>query len=237
MNTNNGIEAQNRLLKHSYLSQQKNLTLSSLLSVLLRQFLPDSYEKYAAAQFRMTRAYRQYYSWVPDFLHQRPRPVIAHSLQRIKNCEKEKYTEADIKTLDDTNGMFSIKCKSGKIVTINFGVNSGSPSCTCQDWLTYHLPCKHFYAIFQLKQGWNWDKLPKEYVNSPRLSYDKDVLQSALVPDESTHTMEHISLVDYEETGLEYPSSSSEPTKQVRYMYTYMYCICTLHLYNYYVLR
>ena len=113
MNTNNGIEAQNRILKHSYLSQQKNLTLSSLLSVLLKQFLPDNYEKYVAVQFKMTTAYRQYYSWVPEFLHQRPRPVIAHSLQRIKNCEKEKYTETDIQTLDDGLGVFSVKSKSG----------------------------------------------------------------------------------------------------------------------------
>ena len=215
MNTNNGIEAQNRLLKHSYLSQKKNLTLSSLLSVLLRQFLPDNYEKYAAAQFRMTKAYRQYYSWVPEFLHQRPRSVIAHSLQRIKNCEKEKYIDTDVQTLDAAKGMFSVKCKSGQSVTVNFGVNSGSPSCTCQDWVTHHLPCKHFYAIFQLKKGWNWDKLPKEYVNSPRLSYDKDVLMSS-VPDEPTHAMEQISLLDYEETGLEDTSPSSEPTKQVR---------------------
>ena len=108
MNTNNGIEAQNRILKHSYLSQQKNLTLSSLLSVLLKQFLPDNYEKYAAVQFKMTTAYRQYYSWAPE-----PRPVIAHSLQRIKNCEKEKYTETDIQTLDDGQGVFSVKSKSG----------------------------------------------------------------------------------------------------------------------------
>ena len=168
----NGIEAQNRLLKHSYLSQQKNLTLSSLLSVLLKQFLPDNYEKYAAAQFKMTTAYRQYYSWVPEFLHQRPRPVIAHSLQRIKNCEKEKYTETDIQTLDDGQGVFSVKSKSGNMVIVHIGV----PSCTCQDWLTHHLPCKHFYAVFKFKTEWSWDKLPKEYVNSPRLSFDKDIL-------------------------------------------------------------
>ena len=62
-------------------------------------------KKNAAAQFRMTTAYWQYNSWVPEFLHQRPRPVIAHSLQRIKNCEKEKYTEADIQTFDDIQGL------------------------------------------------------------------------------------------------------------------------------------
>ena len=53
--------------------------------VLLRQFLPDSYEKYAAAQFRMTKAYRQYYSWVPEFLHLRP--CFSNSRQPAENKE------------------------------------------------------------------------------------------------------------------------------------------------------
>ena len=233
MNTNNGIEAQNRLLKHSYLSQQKNLTLSSLLSVLLKQFLPDNYEKYAAAQFKMTTAYRQYYSWVPEFLHQRPRPVIAHSLQRIKNCEKEKYTETDIQTLDDGQGVFSVKSKSGNMVIVHIGV----PSCTCQDWLTHHLPCKHFYAVFKFKTEWSWDKLPKEYVNSPRLSFDKDILQSALVSDEASLTTEQISLLDYEDTGLEDSFSGSEPIKQVRYTHVHVHVHAQFTEYIIYVHR
>ena len=214
MNTNNGIEAQNRLLKHSYLCQQKNITLSSLLSILLRHFLPDNYEKYAAAQFRMTKAYRQYYSWVPEFLHQRPRSVIAHSLQRIKNCEKEKYTDTDIQTTENAEGVFSVKCKSGQTVTVNFGINSGSPSCTCQDWVAHHLPCKHFYAIFQLKSGWNWDRLPEEYVNSPRLTYDKNILQSSITAN-VTHTMKENSLADHEQADLVDSFPSLEPTKEV----------------------
>ena len=167
MNTNNTIEAQNRLLKHSYLSQQK-MSLSSLLSVLLRQFWPDNYEKYAAAQFRMTAAYRQYYSWVPEFLHQRPRPVM-----RIKNWKREVHWDRH------TDIRWWSRPVQG--ILLQYMLEH------CQDWLAYHLPCKHFYAVFKFKTEWSWDKLPKEYVNSPRLSFDKDVLQSAFkfVLDES----------------------------------------------------
>ena len=46
------------------------------------------YEKYVSAQFKMTTSYRQYYSWIPEFLHNRPRSVITHSLQRIKTVKK-----------------------------------------------------------------------------------------------------------------------------------------------------
>ena len=191
--------------------------------------MPDNYEKYAAAQFRMTTAYRQYYSWVPELLHQRPRSVIAHSLQRIKNCEKEKYTNTDIQRIENAMGMFSVKCKSGQTVTVNFGVDSGSPSCTCQDWVAHHLPCKHFYAIFQLIPGWNWDKLPKEYVNSPRLSYDKDILQSS-IPDHSTHTANENALADHEQANLEDPFPSLEPAKQVSTYTCTCTCMCMLTL-------
>ena len=43
------------------------------------------------------------------------------------------------------------------------------------------------------------------------------------VSDESTYTMERISLLDYKETDLENTSPSSEPTKQVRYMHSNKY--------------
>ena len=177
VNTNNGVEAQNRLLKHTYLSRHKNLTLSSLMCILIEHFLPEMYEKYVTAQFKMTGSYRQYYSWVPDFLHNRPRTVIAHSLQRIQNCEKEKYKESDIQMLSEENGQFAVKSKSGRVCTLQFGNCSVPPSCSCEDWTKYHLPCKHFFAVFCFKAEWTWDRLPKNYLNSPRLSCDIDVLE------------------------------------------------------------
>ncbi|CAC5410902.1 unnamed protein product [Mytilus coruscus] len=43
VNTNNGIERQNLSLKYEYLDKKKARSLSQLLSVLIRKFLPDSY--------------------------------------------------------------------------------------------------------------------------------------------------------------------------------------------------
>lgn len=171
------MEAQNRLLKYNYLCRQKSVTLSSLLSILIDHFLPDLYEKSTIQQFKMTSAYRQYYSWVPSFLHQRPRLVISHSLKRIKKCESEGYFDADIKMNGDT-GVFTVETKSGRTITVDFGISSGSPSCTCEDWTTHHLPCKHFYAVFRLKPKWSWNKLPDSYLCSPRLSCDDTVLST-----------------------------------------------------------
>ena len=46
INTNNGVERQNKAFKYDYLEGHKHLTLSSMLSVLLEEFLPDKYLKY-----------------------------------------------------------------------------------------------------------------------------------------------------------------------------------------------
>ena len=43
------------------------------------------------------------------------------------------------------------------------------------------------------------------------------------LPDEPTYTVEQISLLDYEEIGLEDTPPRSEPTKHVRYMHNNKY--------------
>ena len=148
------------------------------MCILVEHFLPDMYEKYVSAQFKMTTSYRQYYSWVPDFLHNRPRSVITHSLQRIRNCEKDNYCESDIQTLDEEKGQFAVNCKSGRVCTLSFGNSSESPSCSCEDWTKHHLPCKHFFAVFRFRKNWTWNQLPQNYLNSPRLTCDESVLNS-----------------------------------------------------------
>lgn len=45
VNTNNGIEHQNESLKYDYLTGYKNCSLSEMLTVLITQFIPDSYRK------------------------------------------------------------------------------------------------------------------------------------------------------------------------------------------------
>ena len=41
VDTNNGVERQNKDLKYEYLKQFKDNTLSGMLTVLIEQFLPD----------------------------------------------------------------------------------------------------------------------------------------------------------------------------------------------------
>jgi len=45
INTNNGVERQNKGFKHEYLEGHKQASLSCMLSILIEEFLPDKYLK------------------------------------------------------------------------------------------------------------------------------------------------------------------------------------------------
>ena len=43
INTNNGVERQNKAFKYDYLERHNHATLSVMLTVLVEEFLPDKY--------------------------------------------------------------------------------------------------------------------------------------------------------------------------------------------------
>ena len=46
VDTNNGVEAQNKLLKYKYFPRWKQITLPEVMTILVETFLPDMYQKY-----------------------------------------------------------------------------------------------------------------------------------------------------------------------------------------------
>lgn len=125
----------------------------------------------------MTTDYRQYKSFVPDYLHNRPRSVIKHCLERKSNGQK--YAKEDVSCIDNIQGKFQVK---GSVNThsIDFGKESHEPSCTCKDWLKWKIPCKHFFGVFKHYPKWNWNALPSSYLKSEYLSSDDSALASSL---------------------------------------------------------
>ena len=115
---------------------------------------------------------------MPDYLCERPRSTILHCLER--KTKALKYSLSDTNATDLENGKFTVKGTNNKTHTIDFGSANADhmPSCTCQDWTQWHMPCKHFFAIFNLYPRWGWYQLPNEYLNSAYLSTDTDALQS-----------------------------------------------------------
>ena len=129
--------------------------------------------------------YRSYQSYIPSYLHDRPRSVIVHCLDRKANSSK--ILSEQIHDIDNVTGVFEIEKTSGKKHTVNFGTEDPNymPSCTCKDWLRHHIPCKHFFSLFAYRNDWGWDKLPESYLKSAYLSTDVQALDDFFHQDEA----------------------------------------------------
>ena len=50
------------------------------------------------------------------------------------------------------------------------------PSCECEDWASYHWPCKHMCAVFQ-RTSYDWSSVSACYRDSVYFSIDTDVVE------------------------------------------------------------
>ena len=175
MDTNSGTEALNKVVKYGYLPKRRSLTLSQIVTLLLEQLLPDCYQKYLFQNFKLTSFNRLYKAFVPCYLHDRPRDVILHCLDRKSSSRK--FSENDIDELENKTGEFQVHGKT-RVHTVDLGQASGMPSCTCLDWIKHHIPCKHMFAIFEHKENWSWNNLPQQYLSQPHLCADVSALQA-----------------------------------------------------------
>ena len=154
------------------------MTLSAIASLLIDYFLPEMHQKYLFLNYKQTSHYRSYKSFVPTFLHGRPRSVVLHCLER--QSKSLKYTRDDVRDIDGKEGVFNVTGSSGNDHTVSFGTNTNDtmPSCTCRDWITWHIPCKHFFSVFRFYPLWDWNKLPDSYRDSAYLSTDTSSLNT-----------------------------------------------------------
>ena len=213
INTTNGVESQNKLLKYSYLPRKKNITLSQLATILYEEFVPEAHHKYLYLNYHMSETYRKYNDFVPDYLHGRPRQTIIHCLDRKSSSRK--YTSEDILSKDITHGKFTIQ-GSGKVHTIDFGLLTEKPSCTCPDWLQWQIPCKHFFAIFRLIEGWGWNTLPDVYKNGPYMCADTTALSRQKDHEQFSADNDATHLNDTQSTEFNTPLQDTPPTRKVR---------------------
>jgi len=160
------------------------MTLSHIISNITNQFLPALHYKYVFKNFKQSDIYRSYNpSVVPTYLQGRPKQTILHCLHR--QASSNKFSQADITQMNPNYGKFEVKTNKGK-QTVDFGGESSEPMCSCKDWLAYHLPCKHFFAIFRHYPEWGWEKLPTSYLLSPYLSLDNQSISSYINSEQST---------------------------------------------------
>lgn len=166
------------MFKYTFLPRGKDkATLSNVITIIINEYLPSCKQKYLFQNYQQLSHYRAYKDTVPSYLHDRPRSVILHCLNR--KAKGERIPAHYVHDVDGTVGVFEVEKESGNKKTVNFGHNfEDMPSCTCKDWQRFHLPCKHFFAIFNHRAEWKWEQLPCSYLESAYLSVDHDALTS-----------------------------------------------------------
>ena len=167
INTNNGVEAQNKLFKYNYLSKGTDKTLSGVAKIIVECFCPEQYKLYALKNLKLNRSIKAYNKEIPQFLHGRPHGFIKHCMQRIYSSAI--FSQKDIQDLGSLK--FQVKSESMKQV---YNVDLSSPSCSCLDWKKFKCPCKHIFAVFENTSA-DWSDLPINYRESSLYTADKDV--------------------------------------------------------------
>lgn len=219
--TNNGTEALNKLFKYQYLPRQKRMTLSHIISCIINEFLPALHYKYVFKNFKQSDLYRSYNpAVVPEYLQGRPKQTILHCLHRLASSNK--FTHSDVTQAAPNSGNFTVKSNKGSHA-VEFEDQSGEPKCTCKDWLAYHLPCKHFFAVFRHFSEWGWEKLPDSYLTSPYLSLDNEAISRYINPEEQVSVT-----TDTEKGSVEQSELDEIPRKVL-----HIHCTC-MHTQNVY---
>jgi len=144
--------------------------LSEVASIIVQSFLPDHRKRYVQLNLKQSGDCRAYDSTVPPYLHNRPRHTILHCLKRKE--EGEKLPRSNVTCIDAHAGKFRVKGSRETVYDVSFGSSVEMPSCSCPDFTKHHLPCKHFFAVFQFDDSWNWASLPTLYLSSPYMSID-----------------------------------------------------------------
>ena len=64
--------------------------------------------------------------------------------------------------------------------TVSFGDATSFPSCNCDDWQHFKLPCKHLCSVFQSFPDWGWDMLNGTYTANPLINLDFSCIQTLI---------------------------------------------------------
>nr|XP_047144725.1 uncharacterized protein LOC124818213 [Hydra vulgaris] len=178
VNTNNGVERKNRDFKHEFLNQYKDNSLSGMVTVLVDQFIPETYSRYVEANIRRCSDYRLYNSNLPKWFCNKPENFTRHCIEKIglvKDCNNLKITFHEISKNKQMYEVKSFTSAKSYIVTIG-GQDTKFPDCQCIERKKKLMPCKHMVAIFQHCDGVSWDLLPDSYRLSPYFCLDNSVI-------------------------------------------------------------
>lgn len=135
--------------------------------MIVKSFVPDSYQHYIDTNLQVSSSYRQYRN-LPDYLHNRAMHFVKHCLKA--NFPASEFKECDVTCVSFEKGEFLARssCNSNWLYAVNFS----EPSCQCQSWHKTHFPCKHFSVVFKFFQDWGFNSLLDSCRNSAFITLD-----------------------------------------------------------------
>lgn len=208
LRTNNGVEALNSSLKNYYTKLTGTGTVTNLVETIVNDFIPDQIQSFRRLNYCYSSQYRQYNTHVPEYLRNLPRNVVKHCLIRFASAME--YTHDDIDEVSD--GVLLVKSKSqpDQMYQVEFGTEERLPSCSCDDFLKFYLPCKHFFAVIR-NTKYRWHDLSQTYIGSPYLQLDTEFLSPGAV-EVSVENTDESDMLQLMEVQLECPDEELATT-------------------------
>ena len=121
MNTNNGVEAQNKHFKYDYLPRSVDKSVFGIAVLLVESFIPDSYQHYLDTNFKLSSRYS-----IPCYLRNRPAHFIKHYIR--SKFQADECRESDVDCVDLVQGEFRVRSSSD--VRIEYTVQLEIPKWT-----------------------------------------------------------------------------------------------------------
>ena len=107
VNTNNGVEAQNKHFKYDYLPRSVDKSAYGIAMLLVETFIPDSYQQYKDANFKQSSSYRVYNDDIPESLRNRPSHFIKHCMK--SRFAAGEFRQSDVHCIDLDKGAFTVR--------------------------------------------------------------------------------------------------------------------------------
>ncbi|XP_042577852.1 uncharacterized protein LOC109053871 [Cyprinus carpio] len=162
----------NNSLKSFYLKILGTKTVSSLVEMIITEFIPEQLLSYAKLNYTYSSEHKVYSADVPEFLWDRPRSFVQHCLKSIEAAAH--YTSQNLQ--EQSKGVYKVQSEqSCDWYSVDLGDKDRFPSCECRSFKSSFLPCKHFFAIFQHTDS-SWYSLCPDYINSPYVTLDSEVV-------------------------------------------------------------
>ena len=170
VNTNNGVESLNKVLKYNYLKFYCDKSATGLVSMLINTFLLDRFKLYVKINHKMTDQHWKYSKFVEPYLHDRPIKFVKHMEDR--KIKGEAIPKSDIMITPAPGKYLSrFLVKSQLDPTDVYAVDLNTPMCECHDFARTNWPCKHMHSIFLNYPESGWHALHEDYKNRIFLSF------------------------------------------------------------------